>query len=408
MRDNPEELVIGCCLLNEDSVPFAANVLEPDDFASANLAEVFRAIVFLKKTGKPVEPYSVWVQAQENGLRGLEVTKLHEWAGAPRSAGSVAFYADQVKENSTRRKLSIAGMKYQQDAANMEIPAAQTVSDMLNTLKGIRDGSTNTNLEALTLREILDIPETPADWIIPDLLQKRERMIITGWEGLGKTTWIRQMSICMAAGLNPITLDHINPVRVLVVDVENTNTQWRNETRGIVQKVQRIGQVDPTTSMRVHCGNRMDVRRDKDLGLIHRLVDEHDPEVLFIGPIYKLLPNAIQTDDDAAPLITALDSLRDRGLGLIMEAHATKASREGGSLAPRGSNALTGWPEFGFGLAPTDDGAEIQRWRGDRSRDRQWPKKLFRGTSGLPWVADNIHPETRHAKVYEWDKRESA
>ena len=403
MSTNPEELVIGCCLLNENVIPLAANTLEPEDFGSANLAEVFRAIVQLKKSGHPVDPFSATTKATENGVRGLGNTFLYEVMSATPAASSVGYYAEQVKDQSLRRKLQLAGARYQQAATNPEIPVTQTMTDMLDTLKGIRDGSTNTNLEALTLREILDIPETPDDWIIPGLLQKRERMIITGWEGLGKTTWIRQMSICMAAGLNPITLDEIKPVRVLVIDVENTNTQWRNETRGMVAKVQRIGKVDPTTSMRVHCGNRMDVRRDKDLGLIHRLVDEHDPEVLFIGPIYKLLPNAIQTDDDAAPLITALDSLRDRGLGLIMEAHATKASREGGSLAPRGSNALTGWPEFGFGLAPNDDGADIQRWRGDRSRDRQWPKKLFRGSNGLPWVADNIHPDARHAKVYEWD-----
>ncbi|MBK0297059.1 hypothetical protein IAE22_34985, partial [Bacillus sp. S34] len=76
------------------------------------------------------------------------------------------------------------------------------------------------------------------------------------------------------------------------------------------------------------------------------------PDVLFIGPLYRLIPRAINSDDDAAPLLAALDTLRDRGLAMVIEAHAGHAVGHGGErdLRPRGSAALLGWPEFGLGL----------------------------------------------------------
>lgn len=395
---SPEELVIGGCLLNEDAVPFAASHLTPDDFYSSKLAGVFGAIVDVKKSGNPVEPFSVWQRAQSMGVKGLEIADLHHWVGSVGSAVSVDYYAREVKEASTRRKLVHAGGRYQQAVSDPEVQPAKAVSDMIELLQAIRDNSTSTEIQAKSLGDILDMPETEADWVIPNLFERGDRMIVTGAEGLGKTTWIRQMAICAAAGINPATLDHIKPVRGLVVDVENSEKQWRRETFGMARTAAAHGVASPRDNLFVHCGKRMDLRRDKDLGLVHRLVDEYEPEILCIGPLYRLTPTGINNDDDAAPLIAALDTLRDRGLILIMEAHAAKGTGADGvrNLAPRGSAALMGWPEFGFGLAPTETGANVTRWRGDRDRKREWPTSLYR-SGPFPWTADNIHPDTRRS-----------
>lgn len=393
---NAEELVIGGCLLNENAVPFAANHLTPDDFHSVQLAGVFQAIVEVRNVGDPVEPFSVWRRCEANGVRGLKVTDLHEWVANVGAAVSVDYYARQVKEDATRRRLALAGVRYQQAMTDPEIPAAKTVSDMIHELQAIRDNSTDAELRAKSLGEILDVPEVAADWVIPHLFERGDRMIITGHEGLGKTTWIRQLGICAAAGINPSTLDHIQPVRGLVVDVENSETQWRRETYDMARTAASYGPASPRDNLFVHCGKRMDLRRDKDLGLIHRLVDEHSPEILFIGPLYRLVPTGINNDEEAAPLIAALDTLRDRGLVLVMEAHAPKGQNGERNLAPRGSAALMGWPEFGFGLAPTETGAEVIRWRGDRDRKREWPKELFKA-GPFPWTGDTVGPDIRNA-----------
>lgn len=396
----PDEYVIGGCLLSPDMIPLAANLLEPSDFANPRHEHVFKALVFLKKLGEPVEPFTVFTKATELGAKGLDITELYRWLESVGSAVSVQNYAREVKEQSTRRKLNFAGMRFHQDITDPTVPAADSVTRMLDQLKAIRDNSTNSELVAKSLGQILDMEETAADWVIPGLFEKGDRLIVTGWEGLGKTTWIRQLAICAAAGINPITLDHLAaPVRGLVVDVENSEKQWRRETYDMARVAATHGITSPRDNLHIHCGGRMDLRRDKDLGLVHRLVDEHDPQILFIGPIYRLVPTGINSDDEAAPLIAALDTLRDRGLVLVMEAHAPKGQAGERNLAPRGSAALMGWPEFGFGLAPTETGAEIQRWRADRDRNRDWPTELYRA-GPFPWTANNIHPDTRR-KYYE-------
>lgn len=379
-------------------LPMAANLLTPEDFSHPAHAGVFRAMVTLKKTGEPVEPFTAHKLAVEQGTRGLNISELYEWISLVNSGASVMAYAKDVKENSTRRRLTQAGLQFQQATSDPTIPAAETVANMLESLKQIRDQSTNAELVAKTLGQILDAPEVAEDWVIPNLFERGDRMIITGYEGLGKTTWIRQMGICASAGINPITLDHLpKPIKTLVVDVENSEKQWRRETYGMARFAANYGPASPRDNMHVYCGPRMDLRKDKDLGLVHRLVDEHQPEILFIGPIYRLVPNGINSDEEAAPLIAALDTLRDRGLVLIMEAHAPKGQNGERNLAPRGSAALMGWPEFGFGLAPKQDGsgADIVRWRADRDAKREWPVELDRW-SQLPWVADTVDQGARN------------
>lgn len=134
----------------------------------------------------------------------------------------------------------------------------------------------------------------------------------------------------------------------------------------------------------------MDITKPKDLALLHKYCDEHNPDLVMIGPLYRLTQGAITNDDDAAPVLAALDTLRDRGMALLIEAHAGKSDNGRGerNLAPRGSSALLGWPEFGMGLAPVPktDGkqAQLVRWRGVRE-ERLWPHRLVKATTGLQW-----------------------
>lgn len=124
---------------------------------------------------------------------------------------------------------------------------------------------------------------------------------------------------------------------------------------------------------------------------VHALIDKYKPDLLYLGPLYKLVPKALNSDDAAAPMILALGSFRERGLYLLMEAHAGHTKSLGGDrdLRPRGASALLGWPEFGFGLRPIegdDTLVSVVKWRGDREQ-REWPPHLRRGAEGeLPWM----------------------
>jgi replicative DNA helicase len=395
----PDEFVIGSCLLTPDSVRFAASILEPEDFFSHVHRDVFQAIVQLQKNGDPVEPFSVWTKAQENGTRGLSVADLHRMIEGTGSSASISFYADQVKEAASRRKLAAIATKLMREASDETSHPSQSAQAAADAIKNI--GAGRQRMTTKTLAEILAVEEDH-EWLIPGLLERGDRLVLTGFEGGGKTTWIRQMVICMAAGIHPTTLNHLDkPLTVLVVDAENMENQWRAQTRRMSVTAARHGLVDPTSNIHIHAKGRIDITKDATLGEVHRLIDEHEPDVLAIGPLYKLVSTGINNDQEAAPLIMALDSLRERGVVLIMEGHAAKGNSQNAQrdLAPRGSAALMGWPEFGFGLHPDandPDKSLVTKWRGDRESGRQWPKELYRG-GPFPWTGETVSNAARQA-----------
>jgi len=396
MTLTPEEMVLGACLLSPDGIRFATGILEPDDFANPRHALAFHAMVQLRKANEPVEPFTVYTRAQELGAKGLNPVDPHQWMENVGSGASIGYSADQVKEASTRRQIhAIAArlLREAQDETTHPTQAAQAAAD------AIKDLSTGTagRMTTKTLGEILAAPDDN-DWIIPNLLERGDRVVITGFEGGGKTTWVRQMAICMAAGIHPTTLNHLEkPLTVLVVDAENSEKQWRRQTRGMAIVAAQHGLVDPRERIHIKAGERLDITKDATLGEVHRLIDLHEPDVLAIGPFYKLVSTGVNNDQEAAPLIMALDSLRERGVALIMEAHAKKGESQNAmrDLAPRGSAALMGWPEFGFGIHPANDEmSNIIRWRGDREQGREWPKELWKGGT-LPWTGDTVAPNIR-------------
>ncbi|MEG8035045.1 AAA family ATPase [Sphingomonas sp. LR61] len=245
-------------------------------------------------------------------------------------------------------------------------------------------------LQPLYLDEVLAVPDSQ-NWLIPGLLERRDRLVLTGSEGSGKSYFTRQVAIAAASGLHPFDGRQIEPVRVLAIDAENTVLQWSWNTRYVANMARSYGRVDPGRQVLVSAGIRLDLTRQADVDQVHRLIDRHQPDMLLIGPLYKLVPQAINNDDDAAPLIVALDGFRERGVAMLMEAHAGHGKSLGGErdLRPRGSAALLGWPEFGLGLRTLEDDdsmVSVVRWRGDRD-PRDWPHRLRRGIAGeMPWM----------------------
>ena len=56
--------------------------------------------------------------------------------------------------------------------------------------------------------------EVSHDWKIPGLLEAREVAMVTGMEGFGKSTFLSQVAVCAASGLDPFKRTQIRPLRV--------------------------------------------------------------------------------------------------------------------------------------------------------------------------------------------------
>ena len=389
----PEEAVIGACLLNPDVIRLATGAgLMPSDFNTWQGEQIFQAIVDIRAMGRPVDVVTVSSELTRRGSK-VSALMLHEVIAQVPTAESVAFYAEAVREGSIRRSLRTVAARLSGDAENEMKAPGVALQEALAGLKAVRDDSPD--VQGLRMRKLGDImaeDEGSYDWVIKHLFERGDRLILTGEEGTGKSMMIRQMAILAAAGIHPFWLYPIEPVRVMVIDRENSERQWRRKSREVWDKARRFGKGNPA-DLELSCDLRpMDITRDADLGKIHRKLDEYPADMLFIGPLYKLVPRAVQTDDEAAPVLAALDSLRERGCVLVTEAHA--GHDRGDSLRPVGSSAFLRWPEFGRGLRKDKTVAgrvRLEKWRGDRD-ERAMPEAFMRG-GPVPWTAENTRPD---------------
>lgn len=389
-----ERDVIGAAFLNPDLVRSLAEEVQPEDFYAPLHEHVWRAIIRRWTAQEPITEVLVAQEVSEVALattgrqNAVNVVTLFDMRQAVGSVPiSAPFHARLVHDAARRRSVEQFAVRLRQ-AATTEIPLADLMSMARNEFESLKRQSSG-DMEQISLGDLLNGTDD-YDWLIPGLLEREDRLMLTGAEGGGKTTFFRQVTILAAAGINPMTFEEIEPIRVQVIDCENTERQWRRKVRPMALKAAAEGSVSPLGSMFLSFPGRINLTSERWLGAVHRMIDENKPDLLAIGPLYKMAGSSMNSDEEVAPMLAALDSIRERGVALLIEAHAGHSlSGEGGTrnLRPRGSSALLGWPEMGFGLRPDKDDPNvsiIERWRGDRD-ERSWPVSVKRGGE-WPWT----------------------
>jgi 5S rRNA maturation endonuclease (ribonuclease M5) len=255
------------------------------------------------------------------------------------------------------------------------------------------------------LWEFISVPDTEPEWVVPGLLERGDRLIWTGFEGLGKSMFIRQLAVTVAAGLHPFLFAQCDPKRVLLIDCENSERQSRRKFRPLAAASIKHRRRVPDGGLRlIHRPEGMDLTRRDDQAWLMERVTAHRPDLLMIGPFYRLHAANINEETAARTTVAALDMARTAvDCALVVEAHAGHGEHgKNRSVRPLGSSLLLRWPEFGYGITPDGEPdadrkvrrVEVKPWRGDRD-ERQWPQRLIWGSeraSEWPWVIPEQAP----------------
>ncbi|WP_328651329.1 AAA family ATPase [Micromonospora sp. NBC_00330] len=235
--------------------------------------------------------------------------------------------------------------------------------------------------------------EDPAyEWVVPDMLEYGDRLVLTGTEGVGKSTLIRQWLMQISCGIHPLTGQDIEPVPVLLVDLENGKGQLQRE----LSKLQKAAgnRFDPSMFRLISKPEGWDLLDEDNQDRMRGLVELSGAGIVGISPLYKSFIGD-ERDDELANRITGfLNELRET-CALITEAHTPHAAAGSHKRPQRpiGSSVWMRWPEFGLYLG--NDGT-LRHWRGARDADREWPAKLNQGGK-WPWTAltpersENVH-----------------
>lgn len=372
-------------ILRDNNVYRDADMLTGGDFEDGRLGAVFDGMVSVIAAGGSVDAASAVAYFPDWGVHGFTEADPWRWLD---DAPTVLYGAAVVVRKAAVRRRAQTVLKTALDELSDTGNDPERVVESVN--RGLIEPDRGT-LDAVSLRSVLDMPDVQ-DWVIPNLMEAKDRLILTGHEGMGKTYLVRQLLLMSAAGVHPFTSERMDPVNVLVVDAENTARQWMRATQGLVRQLNAMTKTDVAGRVKLSLSGRIDLTNPHQLGDIHRMIDRHKPRVVAVGPLYRLAVH-MNSDDDVAPVIAALDTIRDRGVALVIEAHAGHALGAGGvrDVRPRGSSALLGWPEFGFGIRKAQDDTEafdFVPWRGARE-ERAWPHQLRRGVwerGEWPWV----------------------
>lgn len=251
--------------------------------------------------------------------------------------------------------------------------------------------------DIIELDALLSQEEQPYDWLIPGLIERGDRLILTGQEGRGKSTLLRQFAVQVASGIHPFGGESFDPLRVLYVDLENSRRQVRRKVTDLRTAAGDDYDPDAGSVTFMFRPEGLDLTRDQDREHIWRTLADCAPvDLLIIGPIYKMLGGDPVKEEPTLVVATMIDALReDHGCAVMLEAHSPYAdgSKSKRPIRPYGASLWSRWPEFGIYLAPDGD---IEHWRGPRD-ERAWPARLRRGEP-WPWM-----PDTTAAPVEQWD-----
>lgn len=410
-----ERALLGSCMHSQRVLTETLETVHADDFWFGRHATIYTALAGMHATGQGVTPIVLIKQLADDGTLDLIGGQSYIW-----ELGNLADpifaqrYAEILVDRALRRSLA----EYGEDTARTALETAgdtfALVERAVTRARDIRDrGQANADLPTMDILDFVDIEDT-YNWLIPGLLEYGDRLVLTATEGGGKSTLLRQIAVTVAAGLEPFApRRYTEPHRVLVLDCENGAPVSRRKFRPLLAAADKYGR--PVQRGTFHIETKpegLDLTRPADRAWMMRRVEKLQPELLIIGPIYRLHAGDPNSEELARKVSAVIDEARaTANCAVLMEAHAPHHNGQTAhrNLRPLGSSLWMRWPEFGFGLRPVEDeksasngdgcrGRRFLPWRGMRD-ERDWPQFIRQGEH-WPWMAYtpmDFDPITNHS-----------
>lgn len=373
-----EAALLGAALISTTAADLVATI-DPAAFYTPLHGRIAHAIHTLHAQSQGIDPITVAGRLHDHGhtdqaatANGL-ATVMEMATNAPSSHAT--GHAERVRDLYRARRMQIVGEEISRAAQDGRADAAYQL------LEGARDAhQAITNAPTIpTLGEFLDVDEPDHVWAIPGLMETTDRLLLTSPEGGGKSTLLRQIAVQTAAGIHPFTHHEMSPLRVLLLDLENSTRHIRREIRPL-HTASHHQAIDNLHIASLPAG--LDLTDTHDARLLEGLVADTGAQLIVGGPVYKLVGGDPTEEGPARAAALLIDRLRDRHqCAWMLETHQPHESGGKRPERPYGASLWKRWPEFGLHLG---DNGQLRHWRGDRDQ-RDWPAALLRGGE-WPWT----------------------
>lgn len=379
-----EKAHLGALLISPDAAERHAHTIAPADYYSTTHQHIAHAIADLHAAGHGIDAITLAHHLEQHELLHTiggrnALTDIQAAAGRTRNLDD---YITAITDTATRRRLIATAHTIAATAHNH--PADRALDEATRHLDNLTNGhhTRHHGPAPQTATDFLNADEPEYDWLIPGVLEPADRLIITGGEGSGKTTLTQQIAYQTSLGIHPFGGTPHTPRRVLLIDLENP-------TRILRRRITDFADRQPPTDT-LHIISRpagIDLHGDPtDRQWLEQTIRTTQPELLVIGPIYKLWTGDPTEELPAKTVTEYLDHLRNNyGPALILEAHTPHSAPGKHKIKrPYGASIWTRWPEFGRWLSPRRAGtATLDEFRGDRDT-RDIPRTLT-DSGNWPW-----------------------
>lgn len=382
-----EESLIGAMLLDQGAIMVGTTICQAGDFYHPLHQRIFSAILDLERQGSYIDPVSVASQMGDNSM----VPKLLSLQMNTPSSMGASTYAEIVRKHGVSRSILM-----QMESSKNELfhggDPYETANAIEKFVSGVGVISVN-EPQSVTLEELEANSEAIAPVIIPGMMHQDYRTIVVAEEGGGKSVLLRAIAMSAAQGFHPFSHQRIRPVRALIVDLENPAQAITQTASGFAQHLRSIDPegYDPERLRFWRKPGGIEIRSLSDKAELAREIAFHKPELVCIGPIYKMYRRGPHEtyEDSADGAMAVLDELRTKyGFALLMEHHAAKGKAGERDLTPMGSQRWMAWPEIGISLYKSKADPtvmKVERYRGDRLAGVNWPDKITRSPT---WLID--------------------
>lgn len=388
-----ESALIGSMMLSNAARLGGLEVCATDDFFVPVHRSLFAAIAALEATETQVDAVTL---SAASGVPAAEIRAIE--AQTPSSANWQSYVRLVVDAAASRRAIAF-GDSVRAAGVDQDLEAVRRLVDQAPELLEAGPDMVDPAPEVSELAA----RDYERSWLVRGLLERGDRLILTGAEGWGKSTWLRQLAVQFASGIHPVFRTQEHPLTVLHVDVENSEAQCSRAYRFMLEKAG-----DRYSGRRLFVAVRpqgLNLCGRPDQRWLEGLFHTHRPDVVMLGPLYKLFRGSVehskQSEEAAEQTSAVLDRLRTRyQCALLIEAHSPHGEAgDRANFRPTGSSLWLRWPEFGLGMRPVAGDrsrCEVKAWRGARETDRCWPTELVKGAH-WPWEpAGELPPETRN------------
>ncbi len=382
-----EQGFIGALLIRPALTGEVGALVSPEDFLTPRVRHIYEAMLALWARG--IEP------THETIVDSLRAAGTVETVGGAPAITTLMANADSslpskyvqaILEHSLRRRVNTRLRQALEINADPKVTAPDALDHARDLLTDI-DVPMEAPSEAIPMPRFCEGEDT-YDWLVPKLIERGDRLLVVAAEGQGKSMLARQLAVCCSIGVHPFGGPPYDPMRVLLLDLENPISLGRRKLRPMYETARRLRPMADHSMLSIICRpSGIDVTKRSDARWLSSQLAHAKPDLVVLGPLYKLSSGVLDWEKGAAAVSGMLDDLRDRhSFGLVIETHAPQSIGGSRHLRPVGSSLWLRWPEFVMTFAPLETAPDKVQVSITKGRDeRNWPKFLGRG-GDWPWT----------------------